>query len=128
MKLGYTILYVEDVAKTLAFYEQAFGLKTAFLSPGAEFGALDTGATALAFCTRKYLRDAGKTVQPPDAQQPCFEIALTTHDVPVALARAVTAGATLTQAAEVMPWGQTVGYVTDLEGFCVEICTPMGGD
>jgi catechol 2,3-dioxygenase-like lactoylglutathione lyase family enzyme len=24
MKLGYTTLYVEDVAKTLTFYEQAF--------------------------------------------------------------------------------------------------------
>lgn len=31
MKLKYTILYVENVAKTLAFYERAFGLSRAML-------------------------------------------------------------------------------------------------
>jgi hypothetical protein len=24
------------------------------------------------------------------------------------------------------PWGQTVAYVRDLDGFLVELCTPMG--
>lgn len=26
-----------------------------------------------------------------------------------------------------MSWGQTVAYVADLNGFVVELCTPMGG-
>jgi hypothetical protein len=26
----------------------------------------------------------------------------------------------------VKPWGQTVSYVRDLDGFLVEICSPMG--
>lgn len=34
MKLKYTILYVENVAKTLAFYERAFGLSRAMLHEG----------------------------------------------------------------------------------------------
>jgi lactoylglutathione lyase len=25
-----------------------------------------------------------------------------------------------------MPWGQTVAYVRDNNGFLVELCTPMG--
>ncbi|MDR7307276.1 hypothetical protein J2X15_002563 [Rhodoferax saidenbachensis] len=27
---------------------------------------------------------------------------------------------------EVMPWGQTIAYVADSNGFLVELCTPMG--
>lgn len=25
-----------------------------------------------------------------------------------------------------MPWGQTIAYVADINGFLVELCTPMG--
>lgn len=27
---------------------------------------------------------------------------------------------------EVMPCGQTIAYVADINGFLVELCTPMG--
>lgn len=42
MKLKYTILYVESVAVTLDFYENAFGFKTNFLHDGGYYGELDT--------------------------------------------------------------------------------------
>jgi hypothetical protein len=29
-------------------------------------------------------------------------------------------------ALEVMPWGQTIAYVADINGFLVALCTPMG--
>lgn len=128
MQFGYTILYVEDVPACLAFYAQAFGFKTKFLSEGDEFGELDTGATSLAFCSRQLLTTLGKRPQRPDLKAPCNEIALTTRDVPAAVARAIAAGATLVQAPEDMPWGQTVAYVGDPEGFLIEICTPVAGN
>ena len=31
MKLGYTLIYVDDVVATMKFYEKAFGLKRGFL-------------------------------------------------------------------------------------------------
>ena len=31
MKFGYTIVYVENVKESLAFFERAFGLRTSFL-------------------------------------------------------------------------------------------------
>jgi catechol 2,3-dioxygenase-like lactoylglutathione lyase family enzyme len=40
MKLGYTILYVPDVAASLAFFEKAFGLKTRFLHESGTYGEL----------------------------------------------------------------------------------------
>ncbi len=126
MRFGYTILYVEDVNDSVAFYERAFGLTRRFIHESGDFAELETGATALAFSSRKLLTTLGKNPQPPKAEAPVFEIAFTTDDVPAALERALQAGATLKQKPEVMSWGQTVAYVADPDGFLVELCTPVG--
>lgn len=126
MKLGYTILYVDDVRCSLNFYTRAFGLTVKFLHEGGDFGELDTGGTSLAFSSRQLMTQLGKNPSRADARAPCFEIALTTDDVPAAVERAVAAGAQLIQPPEAMPWGQTVAYVADPEGFLVELCTPVG--
>jgi lactoylglutathione lyase len=125
MEFGYTILYVENVASTLSFYQNAFGLTQRFLHESGDYGELETGATALAFASRGMLRDMHKNPHPPNPDAPTFEIALTTDQVAEAVKRAVDAGATLVQDVEVMPWGQTIAYVRDLNGFLVELCTPM---
>ena len=125
MQFGYTILYVDNVARTLAFYEKAFGLRKKFLHEDGDYGELETGATTLAFAGRQFMVTIGKNPQAPDPHSPAFEIALCTKDVSAAIVQAVDAGATLVQAPKDMPWGQTVAYVTDLDGFLVELCTPM---
>ncbi|QTD43678.1 VOC family protein [Ottowia testudinis] len=125
MQLGYTILYVDDVGAALAFYERAFGFATRFAHESGDWGELDTGATTLAFCSRALLRQQGKTPAAPNPDSPSAEIALVADDVPGALARALQAGASLKQPVEHMPWGQTVAYVADPEGFWVELCTPV---
>lgn len=126
MQLGYTILYVEDVAASLAFYRAAFGLETRFLHESGDFGELETGSTALAFSSRRLMTQLGKHPAWPDPAAPCSEIALVTPEVPAALTRALAAGARLIQDVEHMPWGQTVAYVADPDGFLVEICSPVG--
>lgn len=125
MQFAYTILYVDDVAKSLAFYEAAFGLTRRFLHPSGDFGELETGGTALAFSSRALMRSLGKNPRLPDPAAPSCEIAFATPAVQTTLECALKAGATLVQAAEEMPWGQTVAYVADPDGFLVEICTPM---
>jgi lactoylglutathione lyase len=130
MQFGYTIVYVQDVGASLAFYEQAFGLARAFVSPDGEFGTLATGSTALAFCQHATARDSvGQPYVAADASpQPLgIEIGLVTPDVPAAFDRAVTAGATPLQPPQAKPWGQTVAYVRCPDGSLVELCTPMGG-
>jgi len=54
-----------------------------------------------------------------------MEIAFATAHVQKTFDAAVKAGAKEVKAPEKKPWGQTVGYVRDLNGFLVEICTPM---
>ena len=47
-------------------------------------------------------------------------------DVAAAFARALESGATPVVEPVTKPWGQTVAYVRDLNGFFVELCTSMG--
>ncbi len=128
--LGYVILYVNDVAASLAFYEKAFGLARRFFHDdhGKAYGELETGATRLAFASVALAREHLKqevTAAAPDKSPLGVEIALTTPDVPAGFKRAVDAGATAVSQPATKPWGQTVAYVRDNSGFLVEICTPM---
>lgn len=125
MKFGYTILYVQDVKKTLDFYEKAFSFKQKFCHEGGDFGELDTGDTTLAFSSQKLMKNLGKNPSLPQSGSPSFEIAFVTNDVAAALQKAICAGATLVQNPEEMPWGQTTAYVRDLDGFLIELCTPV---
>ena len=128
--LGYTILYVEDVAAALDFYERAFGLARRFFhdEDGKAYGELETGATRLAFASLTLAAELlGKSpVMPDPVGAPLsFEIALTIADVPALYARALAAGATSIKPPAQKPWGQTVAYVRDAAGYLVELCTPM---
>ncbi len=127
MKLRYTIFYVEQVEASLAFYERAFGLQRGFLHEGGDYGELVTGETKLAFSARSLMQSLGKTPAKADPKAPVFEIALETDDVTAAWTRAIAAGAINQQDPQEMPWGQTVAYVSDPEGYLVEICSPVSG-
>ncbi len=125
MKFKYTILYVNNVVDTLNFYQQAFGFKTKMLHESAEYGELDTGETTLSFSTFELMKELGKNPSEAKINSPAFEIALETENVSEALSKAIAAGATLVQETSDMPWGQTIAYVSDINGFLVELCTPI---
>jgi catechol 2,3-dioxygenase-like lactoylglutathione lyase family enzyme len=126
MKLGYVILYVDSPARSLAFYEAAFGMTRLFLHEGGEWAELDAGSIKLGLCARALLERMGKPPGRPDPTRASSEIAFVMDDVEAALRRAVAAGARLISPAKQMEWGQTVAYVADPDGHLVELCTPMG--
>ena len=123
MKFGYTILYVDQVEATIAFYEKAFGLKREMVA-GDEFGQLATGETKLGFAAKTMLHMPATYAGPGDKPL-AVEIALVTDDVQAAFDKAVAAGAKAVTAPHKKPWGQIVGYVRDINGFLVELCTPV---
>jgi len=125
MKFKYTIFYVENVKETLAFFCNAFGLKQKMLHESGDYGELDTGATTLSFSSIALMTNLGKSPARTVPAKPTFEIAFETNDVPAGVARAVAAGAMLVQEPEDMPWGQTTAYVSDPNGYLIEICTPV---
>jgi lactoylglutathione lyase len=128
VSLGYVILYVADVAASLAFYESAFGLARRFFNDdkGKAYGELETGAARLGFASFALINEHLKTGESAGSRPPCgSEIALVTTDVPALYARAVQAGATVVSAPATKPWGQTVAYLRDNAGHTVELCTPL---
>ncbi len=125
MQFRYTILYVTNVRETLDFYVSAFGLQQKMLHESGDYGELDTGSTVLAFSSLELMESLGKTPQKAHLAAPVFEIAFETDDVEAALKQAIKAGAKPVQPATQMPWGQTVGYVSDQNGFLIEICTKV---
>ena len=130
IKFAYTILYVDDVIKSITFYEKAFGFRMKFVTPDNSYGEVISGDTTLSFATKilalKNIKDG--FIESSLQERPFgIEIGFTTADVPATMEAALHAGAQLVAAAITKPWGQEVGYVRDIDGFLIEICTPMGG-
>ncbi|MFT3816246.1 MAG: VOC family protein [Rubrivivax sp.] len=129
MKLGYTVVYVRDVAASLSFFEAAFGLKRRFLHESGVYGELETGETTLSFATHELgdMNVPGGHVRADESSRPLgMEIALVTDDVPAAHRTALQCGATELSAPADKPWGQVVSYVRAPDGTLIELCTPMG--
>jgi len=127
MKLGYTIIYVQDVHATIAFYESAFGLTQKFIHDSQLYGEMETGGTTLAFAGNEAAEMSGLAITPnTSATLPAgWEICLVTDDVTPAFDQAVSAGCVPLVPPTEKPWGQTVSYVRDLNGCIVEIASPV---
>ncbi len=128
MQLGYVILYVPDVAAAVSFYEAAFGLSPRFIHESGQYAEMETGATALAFAGEEFTATRG-LFRPnrPDTPPAAAEVALVTEDVEGRFAAALRAGAVPVVTPTLKPWGQTISYVRDQDGFLVEICSAVQG-
>lgn len=127
MKLGYTILYVKDVPRSVAFYEDAFGLTRRFVHEAGMYAEMDTGSTTLSFAANGLAKSnlpGGFQENSLSALPAGFEIAFISEDVPAAYERALAAGAIAVSPPKSKPWGQIVAFVRDKDGIVVEICSP----
>jgi lactoylglutathione lyase len=128
IKFAYTILYVEDVVKTMDFYQRAFGFSEKMLAPDNSYGEVESGKTILSFAHKSLAKSNFKDgfIESDLSKQPFgIEIGFTTDDVARTFAGAVAAGALLLEEPKTKPWGQVVAYVRDLDGFLIEICSEM---
>lgn len=131
MKLGYVIVYVEDVVKTLDFYQQAFGfdIRMKFEQDGVvDYGELETGGAVLGFASHQLGAlnfKGGYEKVSPDGKPFGQELAFVTDEVEVAFKQAIEAGATVVAQPVQKPWGQTVAYVRAQEGTLIELCSPI---
>ncbi|MFH6987429.1 VOC family protein [Flavobacterium collinsii] len=128
VKFGYTILYVEEVEKSVSFYEKAFGFSRKFVTPEGDYGELSTGETTISFASKKLaaqnLKD-GFIESKPEEKPFAIELGFVTDNVEDLVAKATSSGALLVNEPTQKPWGQIVAYVRDLDGFLIEICTPV---
>lgn len=125
---SYTIQYVADVAKTVEFYEKAFGFAKKFISPEGDYAELVTGETTLAFASLELGADnikSGLIASSPGEKTLGVEFVFATNDVQGVVQTACNKGANLEAEPAEKPWGQMVAYVRDINGFLIEVCTPM---
>jgi uncharacterized glyoxalase superfamily protein PhnB len=128
IKFAYTILYVEDVIKSIEFYEKAFGFTRKFVTPGNDYGELMAGETTLSFASILMAKSNlhNGFIESSLSNKPFgIEIGFTTENVEETIKTALASGATIVENPKSKPWGQTVAYLRDLDGFLIEICTPM---
>lgn len=128
VKFGYTILYVEDVEISLAFYENAFGFSRKFITPDNDYGELSTGETTISFASKKLAGENLKEgfIESSLEDKPfAIELGFITDDVGELVQKVTSLGAVLVTEPKQKPWGQIVAYVRDLNGFLIEICTAV---
>lgn len=128
MRFAYTILYVDNVLQTIAFYEKAFGFSRKFITPENDYGELNSGETTIAFAVNELASANLKNGFEPvsTAKKPFgVELAFTTDNIESDFQKAIIAGATAYEPVTEKPWGQKVGYLRDNNGFLIEICTPI---
>lgn len=131
MRFRWAIVYVADVAASVAFYERAFGVGLRFTAPEGDYAELETGETALGLASTELA--ASNFAAPVRGNDPAlppaaFEIGFEIDDVAAAYARAVEAGATPLAEPVEKPWGQTVAYVRDPDGIIVELGSPLADE
>ncbi len=128
IQYAYTILYVNDVPRTMEFYKKAFGFEEKFLTPENDYGEILSGTTTIAFANiklgssnfKKGFMTSSLTEKPFG-----IELAFTTLAIEKVMENALQNGAVLLEETVTKPWGQQVGYVRDINGFIIEICTPI---
>jgi lactoylglutathione lyase len=128
IKFGYTILYVEDVEKSVAFYENVFGFTRKFITPDTEYGELNTDGTTISFASKKLANQnltEGFTESNLENKPFGIELGFITDEVAELVQKATLFGAVIVTEPKQKPWGQLVAYVRDLDGFLLEICSPV---
>lgn len=130
IKYAYTILYVPNVEKTMNFYNKAFGFEQKMMTPEKDYGEMITGATTIAFASIELGKSnfkEGFRKSSPKNKPFGIEIVFASENVEDLMARALKVGAIELAPIKEKPWGQKVGYVKDINGFLIELCTPMNG-
>jgi len=128
VNFSYTILYVEDVEKTISFYRDVFQFEQKMITPEKDYGELSTGSTTLSFASLELGNSnlSNGFIQSDRKSKPFgLELAFLSDDPEGLMKKAVAHGAELLEPLTAKPWGQKVGYLRDLDGFLLEIASFM---
>jgi lactoylglutathione lyase len=119
-RLGYVILFVSDLAASVAFYRDVVGFEHKFTDAGyAEFA---TGQTRFALYERR--RAAWLTGREP-VPGPAGEVVVVVDDVDAQALRLCRLGVGVLSGPADRPWGHRTVHITDPDGFVVEFAQPI---
>jgi lactoylglutathione lyase len=121
-RVGYVILFVADLERSVAFYRDVLGVPfklqgdgyVEFATQGAKFGLYD----------RSRLEElTGHAAEAPGS--PGGEVVLLVEDVDAEAERLRAAGATILKGPVDRPWGHRTLHVEDPDGFVVELAVEI---
>lgn len=120
MEFKYAVVFVEDVTKTMEFYEKAFGLTRDFVYGNKKYGQMKTGDTILSFASLEY--------SPMKMEKGNCSVTLSfrSKNVDEDFKHAIENGAIEVEKPNNKPWHQRSSYVKDMNGVLVEIASPVG--
>lgn len=125
-KLGWIVLYVDDVVRSTELYCAAFGLETSLVHPAGDYTEFATGATALSLCSLE-LASQSANLELSNRAAPTSNITFTVDDVDSAYAKACKHGATPQVPPVDKPWGQRTAMVTDFDNNLIELASRVAG-
>ena len=129
IKFAYTILYVENVTKSIEFYEKSFGFSRKFITEENDYGEIITGETTISFASKNLANSNLKNgfIESDVKNKPFgIELGFVTENVAETIESAKNNGGIIIEEPKQKPWGQIVAYIRDIDGFLIEICTEMG--
>ncbi len=119
VRLALVILAVEQLPRSIAFYDRVLGWSQPIDTPVyAEF-ASPNGMRLGLYDRRSFGNNIGQVPAPVVGPVATAEIYLYADDLEVILARARDAGARMLSPPSERPWGDRVGYVADPDGYVV---------
>jgi lactoylglutathione lyase len=126
LQFATAVIYADDVAATVAFYQRVTGLEPAYYDTELGFALLgaDQAVAIASHAAGALMLADGYDVARSDRVRGS-ELAFWTHDVAAAFERAVDAGATPLTPPRLMPWGQTVAYVHAPDGTILGFLTRL---
>ena len=129
IKYTYTILYVENVTKSIEFYIKSFGFSRKFVTGENDYGEIITGETTISFASKNLANSNLKNgfIESDLKNKPFgIELGFVTENVAETIESVKNNGGIIIEEPKQKPWGQIVAYIRDLDGFLIEICTSMG--
>jgi len=114
------IVFVEDVARSLAFYERVVGAELDHLDEDGSYGELKSGVGFAAHWHVERHLDLSFHRNEPDRLPGGFELDFAVDDVDTAFARAIDAGATAVWEPREKPWGRSA-LLRDPDGVFVHL-------
>jgi lactoylglutathione lyase len=122
-RLGYAILFVSDLERSVAFYRDVIGLPFRFASESyAEFAT--EGAKFSLFARSRLPWLIGREAPAGEVPWPQGEVAFFVDDVDAEHERLIAAGVRVLAPPTDRPWGERTLHVADPDGNVVELTRP----
>jgi predicted enzyme related to lactoylglutathione lyase len=124
-RLALVILAVDDLARSAAFYDQAFGWPRTIESPVYIELALPGGMRLGLYARDGFRRTIGHSPAPAPADVTATELYVYVADIDLASRKVLDAGGRTLGRAAARDWGDVVGYLSDPDGNVLALARPM---